>query len=1242
MDEYGRGLAMQTRFRLLIAFACLVSLLSSYFDNPQPIAATTANPSDFPSRILPKPHSASNPPSGYEGALDDLRPVVPIWNPPLKDPVGVTINAAGTRAYVIEKRLHRLVWVDINPSSPTYASVDVITDALDDPQMAISINAAETHAYVVENTPGKLKQIRLNDGQVTTITEGLVYPIDLSLSLDGSTAYVTQFYDPTLVSVDLTSGAVTTVTTGLEYPTGVALSPDGSTAYVADLTPGPLRQVDLSTGTISDASTGHVEGVYDIAVDSAGDYAYLPNYMMKLVRVNLKNGDMETMIEDTFERTEAIALGPDGSTLFGAQRGRGRLIKIDLDSGNRQSILPILQQPTGLAINQAGTKLYILEEMSGELSVQDIDPASSTYGQVSTVARAVLPQDPGGPHHYSVAVNPAETWALVPCDDGLRQVNIASGSVRMVVHNAFDQATGIALTSDGGTAYVGDLWGIWQVNTANWTATRFAPVPFGARALALDPQEETICGLRHVHQQHDMPPMVAVRLSDATMHEIPAAVGLPEGLAITWDGKHAVVSDGAEGGRLWRVDLSSGDSQLMVHIPNWTTVDWCELGSVAIGPDNLIYVSAANSGDHFMRSGKIYAVRPGDVWRLSILYDHPLHYPDDQAISVDGNWLYAMSANSLYQVNLSAGADHGKITNIIDGRVFNPRGVAETSGNSLWVVASHALHEISLSDGSLLKAINYLDVATSVAEHGLDVSGDDNFAYLTTNAGELVEVNLTDDAVRVVTDSLSFPHDAAVNDARTQVYVAEKEAGRLSAVDLASGAISTVTANLEHPVSVALDQPNNQAIVLETPRPDHYISKVNLSTGVVMRIFTGETNYRESPRGLALTPDRTKAYYGRPMTGEIWGVDLTSGEVVDHLNEGINGPHGFALAGGGSGAYTVSEFVPRVRHVDFENRIVGTKAAVPGGGNGLALTQDESTAYVTLMTDDELGEVDLVAGTWSSIAAGWMNGRIVLDPTETIAYVSCGGGTIWSVDLSDGSRTALVTDLRAPMNYPALDINATGTKLYTTGGDTGELGDFHLYSIDIPTGATTLVATIEEGQDCPTDITLSPDERYVYVYDHYGSYVGAGVWRVDVDRTSPSYGEVVSMARWIGELQHAEFTSDGRNLVISRGDLNQMLSLCLADDCIPLEADFNASPVHGIAPLAVNFNNLSRGDFTSVSWDFGDGGTSTELDPQHVFERPGIFTVALTIHGPEGDDTEVKEQCIQVKVELFLPIVIKG
>jgi hypothetical protein len=84
-------------------------------------------------------------------------------------------------------------------------------------------------------------------------------------------------------------------------------------------------------------------------------------------------------------------------------------------------------------------------------------------------------------------------------------------------------------------------------------------------------------------------------------------------------------------------------------------------------------------------------------------------------------------------------------------------------------------------------------------------------------------------------------------------------------------------------------------------------------------------------------------------------------------------------------------------------------------------------------------------------------------------------------------------------------------------------------------------------QDAPGDITLSPDERHVYVYDQQGSNIGAGIWRVDVDQASPTHGEVVALGRWIGELQHGEFTADGEHLILAHTNAYRVLSLYLGE-----------------------------------------------------------------------------------------------
>lgn len=52
----------------------------------------------------------------------------------------------------------------------------------------------------------------------------------------------------------------------------------------------------------------------------------------------------------------------------------------------------------------------------------------------------------------------------------------------------------------------------------------------------------------------------------------------------------------------------------------------------------------------------------------------------------------------------------------------------------------------------------------------------------------------------------------------------------------------------------------------------------------------------------------------------------------------------------------------------------------------------------------------------------------------------------------------------------------------------------------------------------------------------------------------------------------------------------------------------------------VQFNNMSSDKAVSYEWDFGDGSTSTEPNPMHVYETPGLYDVALTSYGNSGED----------------------
>ena len=70
------------------------------------------------------------------------------------------------------------------------------------------------------------------------------------------------------------------------------------------------------------------------------------------------------------------------------------------------------------------------------------------------------------------------------------------------------------------------------------------------------------------------------------------------------------------------------------------------------------------------------------------------------------------------------------------------------------------------------------------------------------------------------------------------------------------------------------------------------------------------------------------------------------------------------------------------------------------------------------------------------------------------------------------------------------------------------------------------------------------------------------------------------------------------------------------DEEYELDVIAEADPDEGAPPLKVQFTasveEESGGPFT-FKWEFGDGGTSTEQNPVHNYEKVGEYTATLTV-----------------------------
>ncbi len=91
------------------------------------------------------------------------------------------------------------------------------------------------------------------------------------------------------------------------------------------------------------------------------------------------------------------------------------------------------------------------------------------------------------------------------------------------------------------------------------------------------------------------------------------------------------------------------------------------------------------------------------------------------------------------------------------------------------------------------------------------------------------------------------------------------------------------------------------------------------------------------------------------------------------------------------------------------------------------------------------------------------------------------------------------------------------------------------------------------------------------------------------------------------------------------------------------EAELAADATNGCPPLRVCFTNLSK-DAQLFEWNFGDGNTSTEVAPCHVFTEPGRHLVRLRSVDPNGcysDSAQVEVlvyEAPEARIEPVAPI----
>ncbi len=262
------------------------------------------------------------------------------------------------------------------------------------------------------------------------------------------------------------------------------------------------------------------------------------------------------------------------------------------------------------------------------------------------------------------------------------------------------------------------------------------------------------------------------------------------------------------------------------------------------------------------------------------------------------------------------------------------------------------------------------------------------------------------------------------------------------------------------------------------------------------------------------------------------------------------------------------------------------------------------------------------------------DGTVITDVGGIVPFVDTSNGTIthWYWNFGDGST------ITTTVPYAHFDHTYRYEGIYSV----------TLTVSNAETGAhDTTVHTIQvspiSGEVLPVDFTIEPRTSgnralSVTCLASVTSSFNATIWQWDV--TDGLNGTTTRFGPYYGSLPDAPSKSQVFTFLNPDGTTNNIGMIALTvwspyvkDPIIvtktvtvgpPMQVGFSPNVTVGISPLPVKFVDTSIGVVDSWSWDFGDGTTSSEQNPSHVFtvgaNEVRTFTVTLTIKG--YDQTE--------------------
>lgn len=129
-------------------------------------------------------------------------------------------------------------------------------------------------------------------------------------------------------------------------------------------------------------------------------------------------------------------------------------------------------------------------------------------------------------------------------------------------------------------------------------------------------------------------------------------------------------------------------------------------------------------------------------------------------------------------------------------------------------------------------------------------------------------------------------------------------------------------------------------------------------------------------------------------------------------------------------------------------------------------------------------------------------------------------------------------------------------------------------------------------------------------------------WRLD--NGTPKYGDDVNFT--INGVGNHSVKLVVENAFGCKDSVNKKINI------VPVKADFSVNKNDVCAGTEIKFKNSSTGDNLKYLWDFGDGTTSSDFEPIHVFASERSYTIKLKVYDGTGcEDNMVKNSFVRIK-----------